>query len=78
MRVTTSGRVRNYVAFASATLEATDDAALCVCGVDKAIAKATSVVEILKRTCPVPFVQTTTLSRTADGKPQIELHLSRS
>lgn len=78
MRITTSGRVRNYVAFASSTLESAPDAAIRLCGADQAIAKATTVVEIVKRTCPVAFVQTTTISRAADGKPQIEFHLSRS
>jgi hypothetical protein len=78
MRITSAGKVKNYVAFASTTLAASPSASLLLVGSGATITKATSVVEILKRTCSVAFVQTTTLSRAADQTPQIELLLTRS
>jgi hypothetical protein len=79
MRITSAGKVRHYVTFASSTLEASATASVVLVGVAESIAKATSVVEILKRTCTVTFLQTTSLSRTLDtGKPQIEIVLTRT
>lgn len=67
IRVTSGGKVRNYVAFAQRTLESTaadDDRPLVVVGVNTTISKAVTVVEILKRVVNRSFSQTTSISRT--------------
>jgi hypothetical protein len=76
IRVTSSGKVRNYVAFAQRTLESqtasttTTPLVVVLVGVQSTISKAVTVVEILKRVCNASFTQTTAISKTEVRKQQ--------
>ena len=49
---------------------------MTICGADKSVVKAVSVVEMVKRESKVTLYQSTVLGKTKEGKPKLTMILS--